>query len=249
MKAIGLIGGMSWESTVVYYRQINRLAASRQGGLCSAPIRLHSFDFDTIVTLQQQGEWGILASRLAEAARGLEQAGAGCVAICTNTMHKVAAEVQAAVGIPLIDIRDVTGAEARRRGMRRVGLLGTRYTMEQDFFRAHLCREWGLEVLVPPPHEMDSVHTVIFEELCRGIARAESRAHLTLLMEQMAARGAEGIILGCTELMLLLGQEDSPLPLLDTTTLHAQALVDFAAGAACQPLDALDIRAAQTLKG
>ena len=238
MKAIGLIGGMSWESTAIYYQQINRLAASRRGGLRSAPIRLHSFDFAAIVTLQQQGEWEMLASHLAEAARGLERAGAGCVAICTNTMHKVAAEVQAAVGIPLIDIRDVVGAEARRRGMRRVGLLGTRYTMEQDFFRAHLGREWGLEVLVPPPHEMDSVHSVIFGELCRGVVRAESRAHLTGLIGQMAAGGAEGVILGCTELMLLLCQGDSPLPLLDTTTLHAQALVDFADGAASGPLGA-----------
>ena len=235
MKAIGLIGGMSWESTAVYYQQINHLTASRRGGLRSAPIHLHSFDFAAIVTLQQRGEWGMLARHLAGAARGLEQAGAGCVAICTNTMHKVAAEVQAAVGIPLIDIRDVIGEEARRRGMRRVGLLGTRYTMEQEFFRAHLCREWGLEILVPPPHEMDSVHAVIFGELCQGVIRAESRAYLAGLTEQMAARGAEGIILGCTELMLLLDQEDSPLPLLDTTTLHAQALVDFAAGAASQP--------------
>jgi aspartate racemase len=227
MRAIGLIGGMSWESTVVYYQQINRLTAAQNGGLCSAPILLHSFDFAHIVTLQQQGKWGMLADNLAGAAVGLEQAGAGCLAICTNTMHKVAAEVQAAVSIPLIDIRDVTGKAARRQSMRRVGLLGTRYTMEQEFFRIYLCQEWGLEVIVPPPDDLDTVHEVIFGELCQGIVRAESRAQLVTLMEQMAARGAEGIILGCTELMLLLCSDDSPVPLLDTTTLHAQALVDF----------------------
>ena len=227
MRAIGLIGGMSWESTVVYYQQINRLTAARQGELRSAPILLHSFDFAHIVTLQQQGKWGMLADKLAAAAQGLEQAGAGCVAICTNTMHKVAAEVQAAVSIPLIDIRDVTGKAARQQQMRRVGLLGTRYTMEQEFFRVYLCQEWGLEVITPPQDALDTVHHVIFGELCQGVVRDESRAQLITLMEQMAARGAEGIILGCTELMLLLSPQDSPLPLLDTTTLHAQALVDF----------------------
>ena len=236
MRAIGLIGGMSWESTVVYYQQINRLTSAHRGGLHSAPILMHSFDFAQIVTLQQQGKWQMLADKLAGAATNLEQAGAGCVAICTNTMHKVAAEVQAAVNIPLIDIRDVTGKAARRQGMRRVGLLGTRYTMEQEFFRIHLCSEWGLEVIIPPPLELDTVHEVIFGELCRGIVREKSRVHLAALMGQMAERGAEGIILGCTELMLLLSQQDSPLPLLDTTTLHAQALVDFAMADSAWPL-------------
>lgn len=234
MRAIGLIGGMSWESTVVYYQQINRLTAARQGGLSSAPILLHSFDFAHIVTLQQQGKWGILADKLAGAAQGLERAGAGCVAICTNTMHKVAAEVRAAVSIPLIDIRDVTGKAAHRLSMRRVGLLGTRYTMEHEFFRIYLCREWGLEVITPPQDALDMVHEIIFGELCQGVVRAESRAHLVALMEQMAVRGAEGIILGCTELMLLLSPQDSPVPLLDTTTLHAQALVDFSMSGSCE---------------
>jgi aspartate racemase len=237
MKAIGLIGGMSWESTVVYYQQINRLTAEQFGGLRSAPIRLHSFDFAHIVTLQQQGKWQMLADKLSEAARGLEQAGASCVAICTNTMHKVAPEVQDAVSIPLVDIRDAVGQAAYCLGMRRVGLLGTRYTMEQEFFRAHLCQKWDLEVMVPAPHEMDVVHDVIFGELCQGIVRPESRVRLIALMEQLAERGAEGIILGCTELMLLLDQRDSPVPLLDTTTLHSQALVDFAMRDDCELLN------------
>lgn len=227
MKMIGLIGGMSWESTTVYYQQINRLTAARQGGLHSAKVLLHSFDFASIAALQQQGEWSRLAGDLAGAAAALEQAGARCLGICTNTMHKVAAEVQAAVTIPLLDIRDVTGKAARLADMRRVGLLGTRYTMEQEFFRLHLHREWGLEVLIPPLRDLDCVHNIIFGELCQGSVRPESQRRLVLLMQQMAECGAEGIILGCTELMLLLRPEDCPLPLLDTTTLHVQALVDF----------------------
>ncbi len=227
MKVIGLIGGMSWESTAVYYQQINRLTAARQGGLHSAKVLLHSFDFALIAELQQQGEWARLAGELAGAAAALEQIGAGCLGICTNTMHKVAAEVQAAVSIPLLDIRDATGKAARLAGMRRVGLLGTRYTMEQEFFRLYLSREWKLEVLIPPLRDLDCVHDIIFGELCQGSVLPESRRRLVLLIQQMAEGGAEGIILGCTELMLLLGPADCPLPVLDTTTLHVQALVDF----------------------
>ncbi len=227
MKVIGLIGGMSWESTTVYYQQINRLIAAHQGGLHSAKVLLHSFDFALIAALQQQGEWTRMAGELAGAAAALEQAGAECIGICTNTMHKVAAEVQDAVSIPLLDIRDATGKAARLAEMRRVGLLGTRYTMEQEFFRLHLGRKWSLEVLIPPLGDLDCVHDIIFGELCQGSVRPESRQRLILLMQQMAERGAEGIILGCTELMLLLRPEDCSLPLLDTTALHIQALVDF----------------------
>jgi aspartate racemase len=228
LKTIGLIGGMSWESTAVYYQQINRAVRMHMGGLHSARLVLHSCDFAEIVALQQQGRWDVLAEMLSEAAQALERAGAECVAICTNTMHKVAAEVQSAVGIPLLDIRDATGEAIRRAGMRKVGLLGTRYTMEQAFFRDHLCGHYDIDCLTPSEPLLDVVHGFVFAELCRGIVRDESRTELIAVVNQLAAQGAEGIILGCTELMLLLEQKDCPLPLFDTTTLHSEALVDFA---------------------
>jgi aspartate racemase len=228
LKTIGLIGGMSWESTSVYYQQINRSVREHLGGLHSARLLVHSCDFAEIVALQQQGRWDVLAEMLSDAARALERAGSGCVAICTNTMHKVASEVQASVGIPLLDIRDATGVAIRQAGMRKVGLLGTRYTMEQAFFRDHLCGHYDIDCLTPSEHLLDVVHGFVFAELCRGIVRDESRSELVAVVNQLAERGAEGIILGCTELMLLLEQKDCPLPLFDTTTLHSEALVDFA---------------------
>ncbi|MEO7715583.1 MAG: aspartate/glutamate racemase family protein [Capsulimonas sp.] len=230
MKAIGLIGGMSWESTAIYYQQINQAVREKMGGLHSAEIVMHSCDFAEIVSLQQQGDWDAMAGKLAAAAQSLERAGAGCLAICTNTMHKVAAEVQAAVNIPLIDIRDVIGEAIEADGLHTIGLLGTRYTMEQEFFRAHLAREWGLKVLTPQEEMYGVVHEIIFGELCQGIVSPANRVRMTEIISEMAKRGAQGIILGCTELMLLLSQDDSPLPLYDTTTLHARSLVSYAMG-------------------
>jgi len=228
MKVIGLIGGMSWESTAVYYKQINVEIRQRFGGLHSARVVLHSCDFDEVVTLQKAGRWDELAYMLADAAGALEAAGAECAAICTNTMHKVAAEVQDSIGIPLIDIRDATGSIIQADNIRRVGLLGTQYTMEQTFFRNYLTENWGIDVITPSEKQRAAVHHVIFGELCQGSILSENRAHLIEIIEEFAAQGAEGVILGCTELMLLLNQEHSPLPLYDTTTLHSRALVSYA---------------------
>jgi aspartate racemase len=228
MKVIGLIGGMSWESTAVYYQQINHAVRRRFGGLHSARVVLHSCDFDEIVTLQRQGRWDILGDTLADAARSLEKAGADCLAICTNTMHKVAQEVQSAVNIPLIDIRDATGAAVRADHIRKVGLLGTQYTMEQSFFRDHLTQEWNLEVVTPTERMRGVVHNMIFGELCQGNVLSQNRSELLTVIDELAAHGAEGIILGCTELMLLLNQDHCAQPLYDTTTLHAEALVAYA---------------------
>lgn len=234
MKTIGLIGGLSWESTAVYYRRINEQVRERRGGLCSAPILLYSFDFAQIVRLQQAGAWREAADALARAGRQLCDAGAECLGICTNTMHKVADEVAAAAapaGVPLIHIGDAAGPAIRDAGVQRVALLGTRYTMEQPFLASYLEQRAGLTVLTPPAADRDCVHRIIFEELCQGIVRPESRRDL----EQIAARlrddqGAEGVLLGCTELMLLAGEETGPFPLprFDTTELHARALVEYA---------------------
>jgi aspartate racemase len=228
MKTIGLIGGMSWESTAVYYREINRAVRERRGGLHSAEILLHSCNFEEVAALQRQDAWDSLAESLARIAQNLERGGADCVAVCTNTMHKVAGEVQAAIDIPLIDIRDVTGDALRARHLNRVCLLGTRYTMEQQFFRSHLCRKSGLEIVVPGEAERAQVHSIIFEELCQGVVCPSSRNALLRIIEEQAWQGAEAVILGCTELMLILDQKDCPLRLFDTTTLHAQALADYA---------------------
>jgi aspartate racemase len=230
MKTIGLLGGMSWESTAVYYQQINLAMRDRLGGLHSAQILLHSYDFAAIAALQRADAWDRLAEILAQTGQALERAGADCLAICTNTMHKVAEEVQAAVDIPLIDIREVTGAAIRTHDLKKVCLLGTRYTMEQTFFRTPLSRAAGLEIVVPEEGERACVHAIIFEELCQGIVCPASRETLSRIMAAQAQQGVDGMILGCTELMLLVDQEHCPLPLFDTTTLHAQALVDFALG-------------------
>lgn len=230
MKTIGLIGGMSWESTVMYYQVINREVARRRGGLSSARLLLDSLDFDKVVQQQKAGQWDSLAALLSGSARGLVQAGADCVLIGTNTMHRVAPEVQAAVTVPLIHIADVTGHAILGRGCRTVSLLGTRYTMEQPFYVEHLAR-LGIECRVPDPADRDEVHRIIFEELCQGVFAPRSRQRLQEIVESQAARGAQGVVLGCTELPLILKPEDVALPLFDTTTLHAIAAVDFALAA------------------
>jgi aspartate racemase len=233
MKTIGLIGGLSWESTAVYYKLINEQVRADRGGLSSASIVLHSFDFAEIVRMQQAGQWREAADALAGAAQGLHRCGAGCLAICTNTMHRVAEEVEAAVPhtVPLLHIGDAVGVAVRAGGYRRVGLLGTRYTMEQPFLAERLRNRHGLETVTPNDEDRGIVHQIIFGELCRGIILPESRRALERVVEKLRTeQGAEAVILGCTELMLLAGEEtgDFPLPRFDTTALHARAIADYA---------------------
>lgn len=223
MKTLGLIGGMSWESTVPYYRTINQTVKEQLGGLHSARLLLYSVDFAEIETLQHAGDWDTAGAVLADAARSLKAGGAQLLVICTNTMHKVADAVEAASGLPLLHIADATGGTIRARGLTRIGLLGTRFTMEQDFYRRRLIERHGLDVLVPEPDERDLVHRVIYDELCQGVIRDESRAQYRRVMDGLVARGAQGIILGCTEIGLLVGENDASVPLFDTTALHARA--------------------------
>lgn len=223
MKTIGLIGGMSWESTVPYYRQINETIKQELGGLHSARIVLYSVDFHEIEQLQRAGDWAAAGALLASAAKALETAGADFLVLCTNTMHKVAAEIEAAVRIPLLHIADPTAAEIRQAGHAVIGLLGTRFTMEQDFYRERLSQRHGLRVIVPDEVDRDTIHRVIYEELCLGVVKAESRQDYRRIMRRLADDGATAIILGCTEISLLVGPSDSNLPLFDTTALHARA--------------------------
>ena len=228
MKTIGLLGGMSWESTALYYRLINEGVKARLGGLHSASLVLVSVDFHEIEQLQQRGDWTAAGQRLAQAAQQVAAAGADCLLICTNTMHKVAPQVQAALSIPVLHLADATAARVRAAGMRRVGLLGTRFTMEEDFYRGRLAQKHGLEVLVPPPAERELVHRVIYDELCLGRVEAASRAAYLRIMQGLQARGAEGIIEGCTEIVLLVQPQHTSIPLFDTTAIHAAAAVEWA---------------------
>ena len=230
MKTIGLVGGMSWESTVSYYRLINEGVKEKLGGLHSARCVLYSVDFAEVEGLQRAGHWAEATQCMVAAARSVETAGADFVLLCTNTMHKVADAMQAGLRIPLLHIADATGEQVRRAGIRRVGLLGTRFTMEEDFYHGRLVRQFGLEVVVPDAPEREMVHRVIYDELCLGCLRAESKVHVRGVMDQLAQRGAEGIILGCTELGLLIGDGDGPVTLFDTTRIHAQAAVEHALG-------------------
>lgn len=227
MKTIGLIGGMSWESTLLYYQILNREVSRRLGGLHSARILMHSLDFEEVVRSQKAGDWGSLTRLLHNAAQGLAGAGADCLLICTNTMHKIADEVAGEGLPPLLHIADVTGQAILARGLRRVALLGTRYTMEQSFYIDRLAR-LGIECIVPPLPHRDEVHRIIFEELCLGDFREASRQALQNIVAHTALRGAEGVILGCTELPLILRAADLSLPLFDTTELHAMAAAEFA---------------------
>jgi aspartate racemase len=227
MKTIGLLGGMSWESSLEYYRLINEAIKARLGGLHSAKCVMVSVDFAEIEALQHTGRWAEAAQILIEAAQNLARAGAECIVICTNTMHKVADEVQASVRVPLIHIADATAVQVKAAGLRRIGLLGTRFTMEEDFYVGRLVQRHGLDVIVPEAIERDEVHRVIYDELCLGIIRAESKARYVSIIGQLIARGAQGIILGCTEIGLLIQQADSRVPLFDTTRLHAEAAVTW----------------------
>ncbi|PJN36240.1 aspartate/glutamate racemase [Streptomyces sp. CB02959] len=224
MQTIGLIGGMSWESTAEYYRLLNELTRERLGGLHSAKCVLYSVDFAEIERLQVQGRWDEAGAVLAEAAGALEAAGAELLLICTNTMHKVADQVSSAVGVPLLHLADTTAEAVRGKGLRRVGLLGTAFTMEQDFYRGRLV-DHGLDVVVPNAAGRETVHRVIYEELCVGVVKEESRAAYIAVIDELIAAGAEGIVLGCTEIELLVRPQDSPVPVFPTTRLHAEAAV------------------------
>ena len=229
VKTIGLIGGMSWESTVTYYQVVNQVVKRKLGGLHSAKCVLVSVDFEEIEACQAKGEWGAAAAILARAAQSLEMAGANCVVICTNTMHKVAGEVQRAVSIPVLHIAEMTADVLLARGIARVGLLGTKYTMEQDFYKSRLV-ERGLAVLIPETAERARLNDIIFGELCLGKIEEESRRFVLGLVDGLGRSGAEGVILGCTEIGLLLRQRDTEVPLFDTALIHARGAALYALG-------------------
>ncbi|MCP1622562.1 aspartate/glutamate racemase family protein [Pseudomonas nitroreducens] len=228
MKTIGLIGGMSWESTIPYYRQINERIKERLGGLHSAKVALYSVDFHEIERLQHAGDWDAAGRVLADAARSLKAAGADFLVLCTNTMHKVAPAIEAAVDIPLLHIADPTAEAIRAAGVATVGLLGTRFTMEQAFYKDRLVEKFGLKVLTPNEAERQVVHRIIYEELCLGRIRDESREDYRRIIAALVEQGAEAVILGCTEISLLVGPADASVPLFDTTALHALHAADAA---------------------
>ncbi|MGB3443688.1 MAG: aspartate/glutamate racemase family protein [Actinophytocola sp.] len=231
MKVIGLLGGMSWESSIEYYRYVNERVRDRLGGLHSAHCVMYSVDFAEIERMQSAGEWDEAGDRLAEAAAGLALAGADFVVLCTNTMHKVADRITV---LPLLHLGDATAAAVTRTGVRRIALLGTAFTMEEDFYRDRLATH-GLDVLVPDEDDRAEVHRVIYEELVVGVVREESRQAYRDVIERLVDRGAEGVILGCTEIELLVGQADSPVPVFPTTRLHAELAADYAMGLSVIP--------------
>ena len=221
MKTIGLIGGMSWESTVTYYQVINETIKKQLGGLHSAKCILYSVDFDEIEKYQARGEWDKSADVLSEAAQALERAGADYIVICTNTMHKAAPEISRRIHIPILHIADMTAAELQKQGIRKVGLLGTKYTMQQDFYK-NILIEQGIEVVIPNDADVDVVNRIIYDELCLGKILEESKAVYLDIIHELARNGAQGIILGCTEIGLLIQQSDTDIPLFDTTLIHAK---------------------------
>ena len=228
MKVIGLLGGMSWESTAGYYRAINDGVKQRLGGFHSAKIVLYSVDFAPIEALQQEGDWEETARMLSRAARRVAAAGADFLLICTNTMHKVAPQIESAIDIPLLHIADATAEVLLKKGVKRVGLLGTAFTMEHDFYKGRLTEKYGLDVLVPEREDRKLVHNVIFQELCLGKVETESKAQYLRIIDALANRGAEAVILGCTEIGMLVNQEDTQVRLLDTTAVHAAKAVEQA---------------------
>jgi aspartate racemase len=228
MKTIGLLGGMSWESTQTYYQLINQAVRDRLGGLHSAECVLYSVDFEPIEQLQSSGAWEAAGAILAEAARRVESAGADFLVLCTNTMHKVAPQIEAAIEIPLLHLADATGEAVRNAGFQAVGLLGTRFTMGEDFYRGRLTERHGLEVLIPHEPERELIDRVIFEELCVGKCLDGSRGKYLEIIHRLAERGAEAVILGCTEISLLVGPTDTSVPLFDTTAIHTEKAVEWA---------------------
>lgn len=227
MKTIGLLGGMSWESTIPYYRLINEGVKQRLGGLHSAKILLHSVDFHEIEACQASGKWDKAGEILAQAAADLERIGAEGIVLCTNTMHKVAAPIEARCRVPFLHIADATGRAIEKQALRNVALLGTRYTMEQDFYRGRLEQQSGINSLIPDADDRARINQIIFDELCLGTFSATSRDYYLQVIARLADRGAEGVIFGCTEIGLLVPAEMSPLPVFDTAVLHAADAVDF----------------------
>ena len=228
MKTIGLIGGMSWESSLEYYRIINETVRERMGGHHSCDCLMYSVDFGIIEKLQHEGRWDELTRIMVEAALRLEQGGAEFIVICTNTMHRMATDIEFACRIPLLHIADATAEKILAQGLKKVALLGTRFTMEQDFYKVRIREKHGIEVLVPSPRDMETVHRVIYDELVMGNIRIESKNSYLEIIKRLADNGAEGVILGCTEIPLLVRQEDSELPVFDTTRIHAEAAVEIA---------------------
>jgi aspartate racemase len=228
MKTIGLLGGMSWESSIEYYRIINKTVRKRLGGLHSAKSMMYSVDFADIERLQEQGRWNEATALMIDGAERLERSGADFLIICTNTMHKMAEAVEAQIQIPLLHIADATAETLKAQGIKQVGLLGTQFTMEQDFYKGRLTEKHGLKVLVPNQGEREIIHRVIYDELCVGVVSSSSKEAFKQVINQLAERGAEGVILGCTEIGLLIGEKDSPVPVFDTTKIHAVAAVEYA---------------------
>ena len=230
MKTIGMLGGMSWESTTSYYQLINAGIKAQLGGLHSAKIFMHSVDFHEFEQLMRHNDWDTTARKLAAAAKCVETAGADFLIICTNTMHKVADEIQAHINIPFLHIADATAQRIKDSGLHKIGLLGTRFTMEEDFYKARLSKQYGLDVIIPDAQGREIVHRVIYDELVLGKIRQESREQYANIIERLVKGGAEGVILGCTEIGLLVHREDCRVPLFDTTRIHAEAAVEYALG-------------------
>lgn len=228
MKTIGLLGGMSWESTALYYRSINEGVKAALGGLHSAKICLYSVNFDEIEKLQHQGKWDDTAAILANAAKSVEAGGADFLLICTNTMHKVASEIEAEISIPILHIADATANRLLADGVKKVGLLGTRFTMEQDFYKSRLTEKFGIEVIVPEGDDRTLVHDIIYNELCLGEIKNPSRSQYLSIVDKLHEQGAEAVIMGCTEITLLMNQKDTTVPLYDTTEIHAEEAIALA---------------------
>ncbi len=228
MKTIGLLGGMSWESTLEYYRIINQEVKKRLGGHHSAKIILFSLDFAEIEILQHQGKWDVASSILSDASKKLAQAGADFILICTNTMHKLADEIQSQIKIPILHIVDVIAEAIKERGLKKVGLLGTKFTMEEDFYTQRLRKRHGIDVLIPGLNEREEVHKILYDEFCMGKFKETAKEVFKRIIANLAKRGAEGIVLGCTEIPLIINQKDFSFPLFDSVALHSLAAVDFA---------------------
>jgi aspartate racemase len=228
MKTIGLIGGMSWESSLEYYRIINEEVKRKLGGLHSAKILMYSVDFEEIEELQHRGRWDEATKLMIEAAQRLDKGGADFIMICSNTMHKMSGEVRKNIGIPLLHIGDATAEKIKEMGFKKVGLLGTRFTMEEDFYKGRLTSRYGLEVVIPDEKERQMVHDIIYKELCLGVINPSSKDQVCKIIQNLVRDGAEGIILGCTEIPLLIRQEDVKVPLFDTTKIHAESAVEYA---------------------
>jgi aspartate racemase len=228
MKTIGLIGGMSWESTVEYYRIINQEMGRRLGGLHSAKILMYSVDFGQLEPLMREGKWDEIGDHVAGIAKTLQNGGADVILLCTNTVHKVASRIENATTVPFIHIADAAGEEISRKKIKKVGLLGTRYTMEGDFYRDRLTEKFGLSVIIPPDEKRGIVNDVIFNELCEGVINQSSKDQFIEVINKLVALGVEGIILGCTEIPMLIKGENSSVPLFDTTSIHAVRAVDYA---------------------